>query len=807
MTNAMILSLSPIASVRTSAANRGASRLAESGGRHRGACLKTAYGRGPFSRRGRSVVSVAEHRHQLARLSMRSVLSLWLVVAAACVASRAGLAQTQAPAKPFDLNTTTIPYRDGTVVLTYERGKRDGTILSASGHVRITFQDIEITSDSVEYDEVTKKGSTSGLTRFSQNRQWFTCTRAEFNLNDKTARFYDAMGYTDQEFLIQGRVVLKTGPDTYEVERGFLTSCEETRPKWGFGAGNANIHVDRTARLHKVLFKIKGVPVLYFPYLVVPMENKKRSSGFLPFHTGSSTSKGRQFRLGYFQTLGPSADLTLYGDYFSLRGEGIGGIFRARPNERTHLDVEAYGVNDRLNQGGAHLVVDAVSQLQNGFRAVASVNITTNFAFKQAFAEGFRSATIPEEQSILFATRNDDSFSANFSIERSEVLFPVRSLVVRRTPSIEFRSLGKSLGKLPLIFYLRAAAEGLSRADSVIETPRIVQRIDFNPGIALRLPSLAGFSLIPTLGVRETYYSAHLSDDVQPTVVSAPLHRHYYDLEVDLRTPELERSFHSERFGDFRHVVEPLVAYRRIQGITDLREIIRFDDEDAIADTNEVEYGVVNRIMRTRKTATGGADNYEFLSLKIAQKYYFDPTFGGAFIPGEPNLFYPLNTLTGFASTGIIRDQSPISLSLRLTPRPGFAYDVRADYDPKLGRLRDTSLWASWRYAKMSFAGTYVKTNSLEPSLFSANHFQGQIGYRVEEKRGFSAGLAMSYNIQNRTLLNSNSRLNYMWNCCGVSLEFQQFDLGLRIESRFTFSFSLKGIGNFGNLKNPENLF
>ncbi len=158
----------------------------------------------------------------------------------------------------------------------------------------------------------------------------------------------------------------------------------------------------------------------------------------MPFHMGNSSTKGRQFNLGYYQTLGQSAEVTLYGDYFSKRGFGIGGIFWARPNAQTDLKIQAYGVNDRLNQGGAHLVVDGTTEFQNGFRAAAKVNITTNFAFRQVFSEGFRSATIPEEQALVFATRTFDSFSTNFSFERTEVFFPDRSLVLRKSPSIEF---------------------------------------------------------------------------------------------------------------------------------------------------------------------------------------------------------------------------------------------------------------------------------------------------------------------------------------------------------------------------------
>ena len=83
---------------------------------------------------------------------------------------------------------------------------------------------------------------------------------------------------------------------------------------------------------------------------------------------------------------------------------------------------------------------------------------------------------------------------------------------------------------------------------------------------------------------------------------------------------------------------------------------------------------------------------------------------------------------------------------------------------------------------------------------------QGQAGYG-SLTRGLSASVTLSYNIDSARLLNSQSRLNYMWDCCGVSLEFQQFDLGLRTESRVNFSFTLKGVGSFGNLKRPESLF
>jgi hypothetical protein len=134
------------------------------------------------------------------------------------------------------------------------------------------------------------------------------------------------------------------------------------------------------------------------------------------------------------------------------------------------------------------------------------------------------------------------------------------------------------------------------------------------------------------------------------------------------------------------------------------------------------------------------------------------------------------------------------------------SYDFRADYDSKLDRMRDASLSAIWQREKVFMAGTYFKTAALESALQKSNHVQGQAGYG-SPNRGFSASLTLSYNVETSKLLNSHSRLNYVWDCCGIAMEFQQFDLGLRTESRFSFSFTLKGIGSFGNLKRPESLF
>ncbi len=700
---------------------------------------------------------------------------------------------------------TEIFQPDGTVGITSDSQGNIGSQYTAQGHVLITYQDMVMTADEVRFNSETHEGHASGHVRFTQNVQWLTCSRADFNFSSKTAVFYNASGYTDRQLSVLGQTIRKTGQDTYKIDNSIVTTCGLKQPKWVFSSSRVDVRIDHTARLYNTVFKVKGIPIFYTPYLIMPLEKKKRSSGFVPFSTGTSTTKGRVFSEGYYQTLGPSADVLLYGDYFTLRGLAIGGKFRTRPNPTTHFTIDAYGIHDKdkLNQGGVRLIVDGESLLKDDWRAVARVNITSNSIFRQVFADSFSAATVSQEHAIAFLNRNHNSLSTNIAFQRDEILSA--KIIFKKIPSLEFQSLGTPLGGTPFILSFRTALDGLSRVDSSMETQKLIQRLDFYPRLTLRLPSLLGFSLTPSVSLRETYYGARMSEDSPAGTSNQNLIRQYADLNVALRMPVLEKDFSS----GFRHTVEPFANYRLISGIKNFDKIIRFDEQDAIANTNEIEYGIVNRFFKKRKTGAGSQERYQFMSFSLIQKHYFDPTFGGAFHPGVPNSFYPLDTATGLYQTGILSNFSPISAIIQATPQSGVHYDFRADFDPKLQHWRNESLSVIWQQGKFSFSETFFRATLPKqetPGILSGNTIQGQIGYGAAD-RGLYSSFALSYNIQSGQLLNSLTRFSYLWDCCGLSADFNQYDLGYRTESRFSFSFMLKGIGSFGNIKRTDSPF
>jgi LPS-assembly protein len=700
----------------------------------------------------------------------------------------------------------------------------------AEGDVILTFQETVLKAPYVLYDPITGEAIADQGVEISQGLQWLKGSRAEMNLRTNTGTIYDAEGYTDEELYVKAKRLIKTGPDRYIAQDGFLTACQEAVPKWNFTIRQASIQVGGNAKFTHTLFKVKKIPVFYLPYMLFPTGEKKRSSGFLIPTMGNSNERGLRISQSFYLVLGRSADLMLHTDYFSKRGFGNGVTLRSRPNPVSSLILDWYWINDRKDQGGTSFNGIGETKLPHGFRAAAEFNLVSSFLFRQVFSDNFRTATLPTDNSLVFLTNNYQSRSFNLLVSREETIFEGPNVIIRKTPTLNFKLIGQKLPSLPVPFYLDldTSAAGLNRtrflplselppSGEPFETPGMTQRLDFSPRLYFSLPLFQGLRVTPGVGFRETFYSNSLRPGVDPAVEdpisAANIHRRYFQFTMDLAGWGLSRVYSN----DWKHIIEPLVRYRYITGIDDFDRVIRFDEQDAVANTHEIEWGLFNRIF-TRRITGNGELNHEWLSFKIAQKYFFDSDFGGALQPGTINQFFPLNTLTGFPYAITSRKYSPVTALLRFTPQPGYSFDLRGDYDPKFKTLRNFSVTGFLSRPGLFLGTTYFVTKEtsdladvvedllLEPGTFENNQLQGQVALGNLE-RGISVSTTLSYDIQAKRLLSHRSRLNYFWDCCGVSVEFQGFNVGVRAEQQFRFSLFLKGIGRFGTINRPDDLF
>jgi hypothetical protein len=70
-----------------------------------------------------------------------------------------------------------------------------------------------------------------------------------------------------------------------------------------------------------------------------------------------------------------------------------------------------------------------------------------------------------------------------------------------------------------------------------------------------------------------------------------------------------------------------------------------------------------------------------------------------------------------------------------------------------------------------------------------------------------NGSLNLSYNVDESILQATTARLSYNTECYGLHLEFSQFDVGSRKESRIRFAFSLTNLGSIGTLRRSDDVF
>lgn len=679
----------------------------------------------------------------------------------------------------------------------------DGQLI-ASGDVVATYTEATLNAPSIIYNPETGILRIDGTFELQRGTSWLTGSRAELDVKNDTGIIYDASGYTDEEMYVRAETLTKVDKDTYVAESGHITACSDYLPKWSFRISRATINVNSTARFSNTLFRVKKIPVFYFPYMIFPTGKKDRSSGFMPPSIGNSNNKGRRISNSFYLVLGRSADIRLNQDYYSKRGFGGGFDLRTRPNDVTVFDLNGEFVDDKLGNGGASLAGIGHTRFGKGFRAAADFNLVSNFRFRQAFSDNFFMATRPTESSRLFVTNNFGKSSFNLLFSRQETSSPRRNIVTQTTPGLSFRLLSQRIPNTPFFIDLDTAAEGLNRSDRFIETPKVSQRLDLFPRVYFSVPLFQGLKISPSIGFRETFYSDRLTEEDGETIVTGEsLRREYLNITVDLKGWGLSKVYGSDQESRWKHLIEPRVRYRYITGIDNFHETIRFDEVDAIANTNEVEYSLVNRFF-TKRSRRG--QTRELLSIRIGQKYFFDPTFGDSIREGSINQFFPLNTLTGIPYAIGPRDFSPITTVVTYSPASDLRVDLRGDYDADRGEFRGLSVTGYLRRELFNIATTYFVTEDLIEGLGSTNQVQARIGIGQLE-RGLSAYGGFSYDAQETRLLNHLVRVSYFWDCCGISGELRGFNLTNRDERQIRFSFFLKGIGSFGTLNRPDSVF
>ena len=757
------------------------------------------------------------------------------------------------------------PSGEVSVRLEAEQQRKEGDLYFADGKVEIQYKNFRLRADHVQYDTKTYQATASGHVLFDMDTQHLTADTAEINVQTGAGLFEHVRGEVTMEHKPSATLLVSPNPltfeakevrrldaHTYSIEHAWLTVCEPDRPSWKFSASHATLQVDRTVAMLNANFQVFRIPLLYFPYASMPAGRNLRKSGLLIPEFADTSVKGFVFGDGYYWAPKEWTDLTVGAAYLSRRGWQQNAELRAKPWEHVSLAAKYFGVIDRglpapvldaqgdpvldaagnpisvlESQGGHSVQFQLDAELRGGWHAVADVKQLTSLIFQLAFAPTFGEAVNSEVRNTAFLTNNFRGFSIDFDATGYKNFVnaqPQVSADVRRAPEFRFSSVDQAPWKnLPVYFGGDAFVGAVHRDDENLLTDPVtgvetvvpgsitsafVERSEIAPRVVVPLHWGPWLGITSSFTARATTYSSQI---VGTSVMNNPLLRTTAEVNVDLRPPTIERIWQTSG-GKWKHTIDPEIEYNFVGHAGQFNRFILFDEDETLTGTNDFVYSITQRLFH--RTGDGTSNN--LVTWKISQAYYFDPTFGGALVPGTRNVFQALDSITPFAFADEPRRFSPINSDLIISPGGRYDAEIRFDYDTVRGRITTSEALLKIRPTE-NFNFTVAQFSVDNTSIFaptnpvlqpSANQIRLQAGYGESNRRGWNAQAGFGYDVKQDVWQNQFVEVSYNGSCCGISVEYRRLSLGeIRTENQFRVSFNIANLGTFGNLRREEKVY
>jgi LPS-assembly protein len=613
--------------------------------------------------------------------------------------------------------------------------------LVATGSVTIMYEETRLFADRVELNTESGVGSAWGQVRLLTPEDDIRGTQLDFELSSERGVLYEGAGIVAQSYVVAGKRIARLGPRSFWVHDGRVTTCTGAAPDWEFRAREAHIGLGDYVTLKHPSFWIKGVPVFYVPYFVLPLK-EERTTGFLPPHVGASREDGAIVGTEFFWAIADWVDTTEFRYAIDPLSDGqLQGSFIHEQD--TGDDVWKVVLQQRQEfgwgvRGLSHLDLRSDRDLDREFSrdiALESAVQTDSFVtLSKRFADG--ALTVAGE---LYEAIPDSGSEEEF----------------RRLPSLRFTQFSTRI--LDMAFFaVETSYTRLSDTTILSDTP--VQRLDFFPNLTLPLALPPWVRLTFTGGVRETFYD-------HQTTGSSNVSRELFDLRAHLQGPTLRRRYDAagERQA-FIHLIETRVAYRYVPRVNqnDIPPFETLNEAQHFLDPLE-DLTLVDRI---------AAANYVKVSLINS---LFADALGNPNQPGMREVIrfvisQGLDIRESAASGGRLLGPLDIELEMRFWQRWWLVSTQRLM--TATGDLQESN----WRLGfairpgwLVHVAGRYRR----DPDIL---YFSG--GVQVELHDGLQVGYTMRYDGDLAEFREHQATLGYRSQCWGVDMRFRWRDSG-----------------------------
>lgn len=519
-----------------------------------------------------------------------------------------------------------------------------------------------IYADWIAYDVDIGVINAKGNVRINNGQEELYAHEGKVKLENQTGSFDNATIIQESKLHLEGDSISKTGVDTYSITNGWVITCkveEGQTPPWSIASSQTEIKKGGYAVLKHARFNIKGVPVFYTPYFVIPVKNTRQTGFLFPELTGSDNS-GFGVNTPFFWNISESTDMTLYPQYFEKRGFMPGAAFRYVLSAEEKGTIDTNYLNDSLDPAltdYTHTNSDrfwvrgkADHTFGDDWLARLDVDLVSDKDYLKEFDSGVTSL---EKSNDRYLEAYGRGFSDKTEMLRDNTLNLMKSWEntflevgflavndIRADDNGEDIDTDSPFWALPNVNY--SGALPIFENPGFFQNPAILDwntqyvnywreegygghRFDLQPTLGTNLPLSEYLESRAEAGIRTTQY--FIQEYGTPTSVSdqwnddSTKNRFLYTFETEVATT-LERDYfwsdESSAGGD--HTIRPFVKYSYVPDVNQ-DDLPDFDSIDRVDEENGITYGFDTSFLLFNSDPKNGHKERTYTSLEVEQTY------------------------------------------------------------------------------------------------------------------------------------------------------------------------------------------
>jgi LPS-assembly protein len=559
------------------------------------------------------------------RFILSSFFLLFIVLSSLATHAKIGEVSTMKAEGPVDIEADELIY------------EKETQLFEAHGQVEVRRGDFSLKADHARLNMATKELVAWGNILLREGEDVIECQRLEVNLETQLGKIHDAKLFMkDQNFHVTGREAEKLGENHYRIRDGSLTTCDAKRPPWKFTVKELEVKemaLGGVATAKGPIFYLEGIPVLYFPWGAFPVR-LERQTGFLIPRVGYSNEYGPELKNGFYWAFAKNMDATFYFDWLGDRGFKEGLEYRYAFTQETKGQANFYFIDDQVFHKNRYaFFIEHQQKLPYDFYLKGDINHVSDHEYLRDFDEDLPgrakidSRSSRQLRSVLFGGKNWDGFSfISQGVVYDDLDKESNDRTVQKLPQIGFYAHPQSLFKTPLFFDLASSYTHFQREKGVE-----AHRGDLFPRFSYPMRLFNVLKLESGIGLRETLYKSYNDptnkyhgwksrETLEAGMEMSTEFYRVYDGEMVSKISNLYK------VSKWMHTIEPTISYRYSPRV-DQEDLPAFDEVDRIPYTNQITYGITQRLVGKPQKEGISSGPYEYGKLKIYQSYSLGDPF------------------------------------------------------------------------------------------------------------------------------------------------------------------------------------